>query len=247
MSQAAQVRQALAELGEASVREVADALGVTQYAQVGQVRKVMDDLKKRGLVVSRRESPGATTRYRLNRERPETLTKQRKLWAAMQVKQDQSGGFLARDVARLAEACRDYTNRLLRFYARQGCVVPPEKPGGMYQVAPEWRSQQKRPPHWHRQQEERGRRESRKTPPSPQPSPARGEGEREKAAPPAAPPPAPGERLRYLIAKIRGDLKDLVSLAAQVNFQANESLAEIDNLMASLAREACDESRGADQ
>jgi len=153
MSMTGKIREKL-QAGPATADDLAERLGVQEYAALQAVRQALRDLEKGGEVVKAGQGQAATFSL-TGRGRPERGRKQERLWRAMQIR---ATGFTSNDLVVLAEVCRDYAKKYLRWLVLQGLVHQAGQDGRalVYRLAP---GQEGTPaPAWNRRAERRARK-----------------------------------------------------------------------------------------
>jgi predicted transcriptional regulator len=121
MSLTLEIKQALMEMGGASIRQIAARLDIpgADYAGRRKVRDALRNLVEFGLV-KRAERPGENEAlYYLTGKAGMRGETQEKVWRAILVKRL---GFTGKDLAILSGASRDYIRRYLRYLKTQGFI-----------------------------------------------------------------------------------------------------------------------------
>ena len=165
MNLAERVRWALAELREATVRQIADHLQVQSRAELKKVSQAVESLVASGAIIPLAQNyqgelvvPNRPRRYRLAPRAP--LDKQTIMWRHMCLRSQKGGVFSVAEVAMFARADYDYAKRFTGFLAKEGFIVPTGKKGNatLYRVAAGLeRSPASR---WNRREEKRERQGS---------------------------------------------------------------------------------------
>jgi hypothetical protein len=142
--------------GKFTARQVADQLGVQTRAEVKQVRDAILELAREdkvGRAAGDDSATGPTGKYWRLAE--VTVSVQEKIWRAMCLKSLKGQPWTHAEVARLAEATRDYVRRYSRFLEKCRYVQEVGLSRRLFQVWPGKEKEQA--PHWNRRAEQRQR------------------------------------------------------------------------------------------
>lgn len=164
MKWAEEVRQAMAELGPATVRHIAARLDIpaADYAGRQKVRLTVRDLVAARLAAPAGQS-GREIKYRLLDKTGARGEAQEKVWYAIRLKEGRGETFTIRDIAVLTGYSPDYLKKYLHFLLEGGWIIVVARAkvslfgvGFIYRLAPG--KDQEKPPKWNRRAEEAKRR-----------------------------------------------------------------------------------------
>ncbi len=159
-----EVRQALVELGPATVRMIAARLDIREadYAGRERVRQAVRDLVEFRLA-AKVSGPGDETWYAATPKRGARGEMQEKIWFAVRLKGSRGETFTRKDLEVLSGANSDYVKRYLHFLQAGGWIEAAGKVRmNLYGTGIAYRQvrekDQKDAPRWHRRAEEKKRR-----------------------------------------------------------------------------------------